>query len=174
MLRKKFPCHDVTMSVWAHVHDDVINWKHFPRYWPFVRGIHWSPMNSPHKGLLRGALMFSFICAWINDRVNNREAGDLRRHRAHYEVIVMDWHHWCHWWEVWWEVKIVCSGPWFNTKMSSYQYRKSHCGDKTILRPSYLHNGISYTGKTTSLHWIRALEVIIPVLFMRVFTVGTW
>ena len=41
--------------------------------------------------------------------------------------------------------------------MSSYQYRKSHCGDKTILWPSYLHNGISYTGKMTSLYWIRAL-----------------
>ena len=41
-------------------------------------------------------------------------------------------------------------------KMTFYQYRKSHCGDKTILRPSYLHNGISYTGKTTSLFWIRA------------------
>ena len=40
--------------------------------------------------------------------------------------------------------------------MTSYRYRKSHCGDKTILRPSYLHNGISYTGKTTSLYWIRA------------------
>ena len=40
--------------------------------------------------------------------------------------------------------------------MISYQYRKSHCGDKTILRPS-LHNGISYTGKMTSLYWIRAL-----------------
>ena len=47
-------------------------------------------------------------------------------------------------------------GPWFNIKMLSYQYRKSHCGDKTILRPSYLHNGISYTGKKTSLYWIRA------------------
>ena len=46
---------------------------------------------------------------------------------------------------------------WFNIKMPSYQYRKSHCGDKTIFRPSYLHNGISYTGKTTSLYWIRAL-----------------
>ena len=45
-------------------------------------------------------------------------------------------------------------GPWLNIKMSSYQYRKSHCGDKTILWPSYLHNGISYTGKTTSLYWI--------------------
>ena len=51
------------------------------------------------------------------------------------------------------------SGPWFNMKMLSYQYRKSHWGDKTILRPSYLHNGISYTGKMTSLYWIRALDV---------------
>ena len=48
------------------------------------------------------------------------------------------------------------SGAWFNIKMSSYQNRKSHCGDKTMLRPSYLHNGISYTGKTSSLYWIRA------------------
>ena len=40
--------------------------------------------------------------------------------------------------------------------MTSYQYRKSHCGDKTILRPSYLHNGTSYTDKMTSLYWIRA------------------
>ena len=49
------------------------------------------------------------------------------------------------------------TGPWFNIKMSSYQYRKSHCGDKTVVRSSYLHNGISYTGKMTSLYWIRAL-----------------
>ena len=34
----------------ARQHDDVIKWKHFPRYWPFVRGIHRSPVNSPHKG----------------------------------------------------------------------------------------------------------------------------
>ena len=59
-------------------HDDVIKWKHFPRYWPFVRGIHRSTVNSPHKGQWRGALMFSLICAWINGWVNNCEAGDLR------------------------------------------------------------------------------------------------
>ena len=70
-------------------HDDVIKWKHFPRYWPFVRGIHRSPVNSPHKGQWRGALMFTLICARINGWVNNREAGDLRRHRAHSDVIVM-------------------------------------------------------------------------------------
>ena len=71
-------------------HDDVIKWKHFLRYWPFVRGIHRSPVNSPHKGQWRGVLMFSLICAWINGSINNREAGDLRRHRAHYDVIIMN------------------------------------------------------------------------------------
>ena len=55
----------------------------------FVRGIHRSPVNSQHKGQWRGALMFSLICAWINGWVNNREAGGLRRNRAHYHVIVM-------------------------------------------------------------------------------------
>ena len=68
-------------------------WRHlmetFPRYWPFVRGIHRSPVNSPHKGQWHGALIFSLICVWINGWVNNCEAGDLRRHRAHYDVIVM-------------------------------------------------------------------------------------
>ena len=40
------------------LHDDVIKWKHFPCYWPFVRGIHRSPVNSPPKGQGRRALMF--------------------------------------------------------------------------------------------------------------------
>ena len=65
------------------------NGKHVSRYWPFVWGIHRSPVNSPHKGQWCGALMFSLICGWINDWVNNREAGDLRRYRAHYDVTVM-------------------------------------------------------------------------------------
>ena len=47
------------------------------------------PVNSPHKGQWRGALMFSFICAWINDWINNRQAGDLRRHCGHYYVNIM-------------------------------------------------------------------------------------
>ena len=78
----------MTLMWWCH-HDDVMKWKHFLRYWPFVRGIHWSPVNSPHKGRWRGALMFSLIRAWINGRVNNGEAGDLRHHHAHYGVTVM-------------------------------------------------------------------------------------
>ena len=94
------PSHDQTLAwlkwrsryvsvVWLESHDDDIKWKHFPRYWPFVRGIHRSPVKSPHKGLWRRALIFSLICVWINGWVNNREAGDLRRYRAHYDVIVM-------------------------------------------------------------------------------------
>ena len=71
-------------------HDDAIKWKHFPRYWFFVRGIHRSPVNFPHKGQWRGILMFSLICAWKNNWVNNRETCDLRRHRAHYDVNVME------------------------------------------------------------------------------------
>ena len=89
-------CHRLSYSRWRPnvmfhwlLHDDVIKWKHFPRYWPFVRGIHRSPVNSSHKGQWRGALMFSLICARISGWVNNREAGDLRRYRAHYDVIVM-------------------------------------------------------------------------------------
>ena len=76
----------------TETNDDVIKWKHFPRYWPFVRGIHRSPVNSPHKGQWRGALMLSLICAWKkNGWVNNRKAGDFRRHHAHYDVIVMSY-----------------------------------------------------------------------------------
>ena len=70
-------------------HDDVINWKHFPRNWPFVWGIPRSPVNSSHTGRWSGALMFSLICAWINGRINNRDAGDLRCHRAYNDVTVM-------------------------------------------------------------------------------------
>ena len=75
-----------TISVY---HDDVIKWKHFPRYWPFVRGIHRSPVNPSHKGQWRGALMFSLICTRINGWVNNGEADGLRRQRVHYDVTVM-------------------------------------------------------------------------------------
>ena len=70
--------------------DDIIKWKHFPCYWLLVPGIQRPPVNSPHKGQGRGALMFSLICAWINGWVNNREAGDLTRHHAHYVVSVMN------------------------------------------------------------------------------------
>ena len=77
----------IRQTAWWH--DEVIKWKHFPRYWPFVWGIHRSPVNSPHKGQWRGALMFSLICVRINGWVNDRKAGDVRRYRALYDVTVM-------------------------------------------------------------------------------------
>ena len=73
-------------------HYDIIKWNHIPRYWPFVKRIHRSSVESPHKGQWRGALMFSLICAWTKGSTNNRIAGDLWRHRAHYDVTVMLWH----------------------------------------------------------------------------------
>ena len=60
---------------------DVFKSKHFPRCW--------SPVNSPHKGQWRGALMCHLICAWTNGVINCRDAGDLGRLRAHYDVTVM-------------------------------------------------------------------------------------
>ena len=80
---------DEALAHWVDVHDDVIKWKHFPRYWPFVRGIHWSLVSSPNKGQWCGALMFSLICTWTNSWVNNRHAGDLRHHCSHYDITVM-------------------------------------------------------------------------------------
>ena len=53
--------------------DDVMKWKHFPRY----------------EGQCRAGFMFSFICAWTDGWANNRDAGDLRHHLPHYDVIVM-------------------------------------------------------------------------------------
>ena len=81
------PAEDVSLH-WSW-HNDVIKWKRFLRYWPFVQGIHRWPVNSLHKGQWRGALMFSLICTWIYGWVNNGEAGDLRHHHAHCDGIVM-------------------------------------------------------------------------------------
>ena len=80
----------LSMMVADCQHDDVIKWKHFPRYRPYVRRIHRSPVNSPHKGQWRRTLMFSLIFARINGWVKTGEIGDLRRHHAHYDVIVME------------------------------------------------------------------------------------
>ena len=56
-----------------HLHDDVIKWKRFPRYWPFVRGIHRSPVNSLHKGQWRGALIFFYLR--LNKRLSKHSRG---------------------------------------------------------------------------------------------------
>ena len=55
------------------LNDDVIRWKHFPRYWPFVREIHRSPVNFPHKDQWHGTLMLSFIC--LNKQLSKQSWG---------------------------------------------------------------------------------------------------
>ena len=109
-----------------------------------LRGIHRSPVNSPHTDQWRGALMFSLICAWTGSWVNNQDAGDLRRHRAHYDVTVM----WC-------RIVIQWSGqPWdlsaFNASLlsnfelvkrvklgDSVHYGKNGLKFGTLLYPDY-------------------------------------
>ena len=74
-------------------HDDVIKWKHFPRNWPFVRGIHRSPVNSLHTKA-SDAELWCFLWSVPEQTVeknNNRDPGDLRRHRAQYDVTVIMW-----------------------------------------------------------------------------------
>ena len=93
--RKMFPFDDVIMVPVTPSASFVLNLWYDPLWVTSVArkvsalalcvGIH----HSPHKSQWRGALMFCLICARINGWVNNREAGDLRRHRAHYDVTVM-------------------------------------------------------------------------------------
>ena len=71
------------------LHDYVIKWKYFSYYWPFVKVIHRLLVDSPHKGQLRWALMFSLICTWTNSWANNVDTGYLRCHRTNYDVLVM-------------------------------------------------------------------------------------
>ena len=78
----------ITIPPWS-VHDDVIKWKQFLRYWSLVPGIDRSPVSSQHKGQWRGALVLSLVLAWTNSWANNGDAGDLRRHRTHYDAIVI-------------------------------------------------------------------------------------
>ena len=76
----------ITDHVWSW-------WRHqmetFSALLGFARGIHRSPVDSPHKGQWHGALMFSLMCASTNDRASNGDAGDLRPHGTHHDVTVI-------------------------------------------------------------------------------------
>ena len=106
-------------------------------------------MNSPHKGQWRGALMFSLICAWINGWVNNREAGDLRRHLDHYDINVMlyCWSfvrettgHRCNHNDTFSSLRALCEGnPWVTSEVIVY----SLLGTKLL-------SGLVYIGGTIS------------------------
>ena len=70
-------------------HNEGIKWKHFLRSRPFVRGIHWSPVNSLTKASDAELWCFLWPCAWTNGGANTRATSDLRCHLAHYDVNVM-------------------------------------------------------------------------------------
>ena len=96
--------------------------KHFLHYWPFVRGIHRSAVDSPHKGQWCGALMFSLICAWTNCWENHQDACDLRSNRSHYDVTVMI--------RKYYQLHMVC---WNLVALTHWSFKKipvilTHCG----------------------------------------------
>ena len=68
-------------------HDDVIKWKHFPRYWSFRNSR--VPVEFPAQRPLTWSFDVFYDLRLNNAWVNNREAGDLRRRHAHYGVIVI-------------------------------------------------------------------------------------
>ena len=103
-------------------HDNVIKWKHFR-----VTGPLCLEFTSLHKGKWHGALMFSLISNWLNSWVNNREAGDLRRHRADYYVTVMTY--------VDRRVDDIW-GLWYQKQVP--QTRISHCIPKNTVGCNYL------------------------------------
>ena len=106
-----------------------------------IWNVDWLVKQRPHAQVHGLISIITWICLFVH----NRQANVL--------LILL-------YYKTWVLMNKLDSGPRFNIKMTSYQYMKSHCGDKTMLRPSYLHNVISYTGKTTSLYWIGALVIL--------------
>ena len=75
-------------------HDNIIKWKYFLHYWPFVRGNHWSPLSSPHKGQWCCTVMFSLICIclkkWMSKQSKCRWLEMLSRSLwHHFNVVVL-------------------------------------------------------------------------------------
>ena len=80
----------------------------------YMRGIHRSPVDSSHKGQWHGALMLPLISAWTRGWADNRDAGDLRRHCAHYDVTIIHLNTF---------LKRICSGiSWARTKKVSQTF----------------------------------------------------
>ena len=86
------PCSHVSVIKWKSLlfmidkcNDGAAKWKLFPCYWPFVRGIHRTPVDSPYRGQWRGTSMFFLTNGWAI----NQDPSDFKRHRTHYDVTVM-------------------------------------------------------------------------------------
>ena len=69
-------------------HDDIIKWKYFPRYWTFLGESIGTGGFPSQKPVTRSSDVF-FDMRLNKNWANNWQAGDLKRHRAHYDVIIM-------------------------------------------------------------------------------------
>ena len=80
-----------SILVMPWVHDDVIKWKNSPRYWPFLWGIHRSPVNYPHKGQRRE--LWCFFDLRLNKRLSKQSRGWCFEtpSRPRYDITVMAW-----------------------------------------------------------------------------------
>ena len=96
---------EASLSWWFH------QMETFSTLLTLCAGNSLAPVNFPHKGQWPRALVFSLICTWINNWVNNGDDSDLKHHHAHYDITVMFWKNW-----------INCWYP----GSSSYQYINSH------------------------------------------------
>ena len=123
-----------------------MTWKYDPHHWPFdgrPQGLFSQrASNVVFFVFFLLFLLLVWTSYWTNSQVT--VTGELRCSDAHDMASVM--------------IADIMPTKNLNIKMS-YQYRNCHYGDKMILRPSYLHNSISFTGKMTSLYWIRALVI---------------
>ena len=64
----------------------IMTWNRFSHYWPFVRGMYRSPIDSPHKGRAMRSILLSLLLAWAICWLIRRVANGLRR-KCHVNVI---------------------------------------------------------------------------------------
>ena len=160
-----------SIRVWSvcytrHRHS-IAWWRHqietFPRYWPFVRGIHRSPVNSPHKGQWRGTLMYSLLPNKTNGWVNDRDAADLWRHCAHYDVTVMyrdqSVYARCHWETTLQRHFLLHLGAYTKWALSWV----TSCSNGSCYKELRLHTIICTAARKTNIHKTTSISLIVTV-----------
>ena len=136
-------CYNHNIILWRELYV-LMPWDHWPTGWMGT----WSVINA--RSALRGItskIDFISVIKWDNKTSLKHRLITPNSSGGNTDISNYLWYS-IH------NANEIKSGPWFNIKMSSYQYMKSRFGYKTVVRPSYLHHGIPYTGKMSSLYWI--------------------